>query len=118
MFAQVPTLPPLPEQVIVQSLPPWWMTLPPQVTGVIAIGFLAAVAVVLHPLMRAIGRRIEGRQSTPDPALRAEVDQLQARLHELEQVQHRVMELEERVDFAERLLAQRREPDRIDRGQS
>ena len=34
---------------------------------------------------------------------------------ELEALQHRVAELEERVDFAERLLAQQREADRLAR---
>lgn len=32
---------------------------------------------------------------------------------ELEQLRSRVLELEERVDFAERLLAREREPDRL-----
>ncbi len=124
MLLQVPTIPtpptpPVPPspQVIFQSLPPW-MTLPPAVTVLISLGFFAVCGVVLYPLMRAIGRRIEGKHLGTDPALRSELDQLQSRLHELEQVQHRVLELEERVDFAERLLAQRREPDRLERGHS
>ena len=32
-------------------------------------------------------------------------------------MQHRMMELEERVDFAERLLSQRREAERLPRGE-
>ncbi len=110
----VPPVPPTP-QVIFQSLPPW-MTLPPAVTVLISLGFFAVCGVVLYPLMRAIGRRIEGKSAAPDPGLRAELDQMAARLQELEQVQHRVLELEERLDFAERMLAQRRDPDRLERG--
>jgi len=121
----VPPAPPVPPAipdfqgpVIVSEFPnpAPWVTLPPQVTVIIALAFFAACAVVLYPLMRAIGRRIEGRGAV-DPALRAEVEQLQARLAEVEGLQHRVIELEERLDFAERLLAQRREPERLGRGE-
>ena len=105
---QVPTPPPLPEipEVATRVFLPPWMTLPPEVTALIALGFFAACAIVLYPLMKAIGRRLEGRSAGADPALRAEVGALQ----------HRVMELGERVDFAERLLSQRHEPQRLDRG--
>lgn len=41
---------------------------------------------------------------------------MEDRLAELEQVQGRVMELEERLDFAERLLAQHRDPARLPAG--
>lgn len=108
---------PFPDPVIVHDFPtpPPWVTLPPQVTVIISLAFLAACAVIFYPLMRAIGRRIEGR-GTMDPALRAEVEQLRARLGDIDSLQHRVMELEERLDFAERMLAQRREPERLGRG--
>lgn len=113
---QVPTPPPdIPEVATHVFLPPW-MTLPPQVTLLITLGFFAACAIVLYPLMRAIGRRLEGRSAGAEPALRAEVEQLRVRLSEVEALQHRVMELEERVDFAERLLSQRREPQRLEKG--
>ena len=95
---------------------PFWITLPPAVTALISLAFFAACAFVLYPLMRAIGRRIEGRSVGTDPTLRAEVEQLHSRLAEVDALQHRVMELEERVDFAERLLSQRREPERLERG--
>lgn len=112
---QVPTPPPVPEVATHVFLPPW-MTLPPQVTLLIALGFFAACAIVLYPLMKAIGRRLEGRSAGADTALRAEVEQLRSRLSEVEALPHRVMELEERVDFAERLLSQRREPQRLEKG--
>jgi hypothetical protein len=94
-------------------MPPPWVTLPPAVTLLVALGFFAACSLVLYPLVRAIARRLEGRPAGPDPALRSELDQLRHRLEDVEVLQGRVMELEERVDFAERLLAQRREPERL-----
>jgi hypothetical protein len=120
--APTPPSPPTPpEAVIVQAppmfpTPPPWVTLPPQVTLLIVLGFMAACAVVLYPLMRAIARRIERRGMTTDPSLRDEVDQLRHRVGEVESMHERVLELEERVDFAERLLAQRREPERLKGG--
>jgi Tfp pilus assembly protein PilO len=76
----------------------------PPVVLLIVIAALAATVIILWPIMRAFGRRLEGQAS--DPALRAEVEQLNARIHEVEALHHRIEELEERVDFTERLLAQ------------
>jgi hypothetical protein len=64
---------------------------------------LIATTVILWPIMRALGRRLEGR-GAPDQALRAELEQLQHRVGEVDSLQLRVSELEERLDFAERLL--------------
>ncbi len=122
MLLQTPTPAPAPPlapdpgiaQIQDMSVPPW-MTLPPQVTALIALAFIAGCTIVLWPLMRALARRLEGR-AAPNPALQAELEQLRGRVAELDQLQHRVAELEERVDFAERLLAERREPDRLPRG--
>lgn len=108
----VPDIPPIPPIPEIPIMPPW-MVLPPQVTAMIALGFFAACALVLFPLMRAIARRIEGKTQGADPALRGEVDELRARLGEVEALQLRVADLEERLDFAERMLAQRREADRL-----
>ena len=80
----------------------------------IAFLVMAACTIVLWPLVRALARRLEGRGSV-DAALRSDVEQMQHRLAELEALQTRVGELEERLDFAERLLAQSREPDRLQR---
>ena len=103
---------PLPDPVIVQA--PWvppWVTLPPEAIALIALGFLAACTIILAPLFRALARRIEG--GTTGAALRGELDQMQARLSEVEALQHRIIDLEERLDFAERLLAQGREVNRL-----
>lgn len=68
----------------------------------------AAVAVVvagivLYPLVRALARRLEGRRLDED--VRAELDNLHDRVEQLERVEVRVLELENRVEFSERLLA-------------
>jgi Tfp pilus assembly protein PilO len=86
----------------------------PPIVLLIVIAALTATVIILWPIMRAFGRRLEGRGAT-DPALRADVEQVHARLVEMDALQARISELEERVDFTERLLAQNREPDRLQR---
>ena len=76
----------------------------PPLVLMIVLAALTAGVIILWPLMRAFGRRLEGKAS--DPALRAEVEQLHARVSEMDALHHRVAELEERVDFTERLLSQ------------
>ena len=115
MLQQVPPIPPIPPvppfpspDVIFTPGPgfmPPWMVLPPPVIVLCVLGICAAAAFILHPLFRAIGRRIEGR--VVDPALQLEVEELRERVRDLESVHSRYAELEERLDFAERLLAQR-----------
>ena len=69
---------------------------------------LLATTIVLWPVMRALARRLEGK-GVADPALRAEVEQLHRRLGDMDTLQMRVGELEERLDFAERLLTRGQE---------
>jgi predicted Holliday junction resolvase-like endonuclease len=89
---------------------------PPTVL-LIVIAALTAAVIILWPLMRALGRRLEGK--TADPALRGEMEQLQQRLLEVDTLQQRVSELEERVDFTERLRAQAHDSQvRVIRGES
>lgn len=64
---------------------------------------IAAVIILRGPLGKALGERMAGRQSVAEAVREREA--LQA---ELEELRSRVGELEERVDFAERLLAQQR----------
>jgi Tfp pilus assembly protein PilO len=78
----------------------------------IVIAALTAVTIILWPIMRAFARRLEGKGNA-DSALRAEVDQLHSRLADMDSLQARVLELEERVDFTERLLAQAQQPARL-----
>jgi hypothetical protein len=64
----------------------------------------AAATIVLWPLARALARRLEGRPSLT-PALQQDLEDLHHRLADMDGLQQRVSELEERIDFAERLLA-------------
>ena len=115
MLMQEVPIPPVPDipQVIVQTGPSPFDMMPPQVIFLIVLAALAAATIVLYPLMRAIGRRIEGRGGME--SARSELEELRARVAQLEEGHPRLLELEERVDFAERLLAQR-EPDRLREG--
>ncbi|HWN19966.1 MAG TPA: hypothetical protein VNO19_13735 [Gemmatimonadales bacterium] len=84
---------------------------PPTVL-LIVIAALAAITIIMWPIMRAFGRRLEGKANS-DPALQAEVEHLHTRLAEMDSLQSRLIELEERVDFTERLLAQAQQPARL-----
>jgi hypothetical protein len=69
------------------------------------IGFVTAGIVVIRRFSPS-PHRLEGEE-------RRRLEDLQARVGELEELKHRMVELEERVDFSERLLtkpAERREP--------
>ena len=84
---------------------------PPTVL-LIVIAALTAITIILWPIMRAFGRRLEGK-AHPDAALRTEVEQLHASLAEVDALRQEVAELHERVDFAERLLAQPQQQARV-----
>jgi Tfp pilus assembly protein PilO len=77
----------------------------PPVALLIVIAALTATVIILWPVMRALARRLEGKGGV-EPALRADLEQMHLRLGEVDHLQQRVAELEERVDFTERLLAQ------------
>jgi hypothetical protein len=86
---------------------------PFETIALVAVVF--AVVKVFGPVGAAIGDRLRGgrRQSEQDHALVEEVDTLRERVGQLEEMQRRMLELEERVDFAERLLAQPERPARV-----
>ncbi len=76
----------------------------------IVLFFSVGAAIILRgPLGKAFARRIEGKAGT-DPAMAQRIEELEHRLAELAQDRVRVGELEERLDFAERLLAAPAEP--------
>jgi uncharacterized protein involved in exopolysaccharide biosynthesis len=77
----------------------------PPVFVLIVVAALIAMTIILRPIMRAFARRLEGKGNV-DSALHAEVEQLHTRLADMDSLHTRVLELEERVDFTERLLAQ------------
>ena len=68
----------------------------------------AVVALSFSPVGRALADRLRGHSAAPmrDPAL----------LEELDQLRQEVAELHERVDFTERLLAQKREAGQLGGG--
>jgi hypothetical protein len=76
---------------------------------ILGVGTLLGKVVV--PIARAYARRLEAGAA---PAA-GDLAELQERVAELERRDARVLELEERLDFAERLLAQQRdrEPGRL-----
>jgi Tfp pilus assembly protein PilO len=103
MLLQIPVPPPPPQGPPFDPNLIWMSDFGPQALVWIVLLSLLATTVILWPIMRALARRIESKAG-PDPALRAELEQLQLRVSDLESVQLRVSELEERLDFAERLL--------------
>jgi len=76
---------------------------------VLIFGGGALVAISFSPVGRAWADRIRGRSAEPvqDPAV----------YEELEHLRQEMSELQERVDFAERLLAQKREAAQLEGGQ-
>jgi hypothetical protein len=80
--------------------------------GILAITFIfgggTAFLLAMSPIGRAIAERIRAHGAVPmqDPELLAEVDALR----------RDVSELQERVDFTERLLAQSQERQQVGRG--
>ena len=106
LLLQTEVIAPLP------PLPPWALMNPAALTLTASI-FFAVVFMLTLPLVKAIARRIEGKNIGTDPAVIAELEDLRSRMAELEQNHSRVHELEERIDFTERLLAQQREQSRL-----
>jgi Tfp pilus assembly protein PilO len=86
---------------------------PGSILFIILVSVVAAT-IILWPIVRALARRLEGK-GTVDAGLKADVEHLHQRLGEVDALQARLGELEERVDFTERLLAKNREPDRLER---
>ncbi|HXG43589.1 MAG TPA: hypothetical protein VNJ71_02410 [Gemmatimonadales bacterium] len=78
----------------------------------VAIASAGAVAYLLISLAAVLARRLQGRPGSAAPE--AEVAELRARLEEQDQFRLRLLELEERVDFVERLLAQQRDAQRLE----
>jgi hypothetical protein len=73
---------------------------------ILLFGGGTVILLAFSPIGRAIAERIRSSSRAPavveDPAVREEIDQLR----------HELSELHERVDFAERMLAQRADTER------
>jgi len=80
----------------------------------LAVGF-ASLGVTFGPLGHAIARWLDSRGGRSSGGnIRVAVERLENRLAELEGVEHRLLEVEERLDFTERMLAAGRTPTRLD----
>ncbi len=83
----------------------------------VVLAAMGIVAGLLGMVVRTVGRFLEQRpQAARDPQVRgllSEVEALRAQLSEQEDLRRRVEELEERVDFTERMLAKRPEQSRL-----
>lgn len=78
-------------------------------------GGLTCLLLSISPIGRAVAERIRHKGPSPDAsALRTELaEHREALEQELDGVRRELGELAERLDFAERLLAKQREPDRL-----
>lgn len=85
------------------------------ITGIFTTGlfFWGIVKVAQSQVGTAFARRIQGVHGGADPELLAEVRYVHEQLDSLRQ---ELMETQERLDFAERLLAQVRTPDKLPHG--
>ncbi len=90
------------------------MTPPGELAMFLAIG-AAAVGLLFGPVGSALARRIVGRPE-PNDAL-AEIEEIRTRVtDEADDLRNRLAEVEERLDFAERLLAHGRQTDQLPDG--
>lgn len=73
------------------------------------------VALAMSPIGRAIAAKIQHSGSAAEPSedLRRALDSNQAVLEEVEGLRRDMLELQERVDFTERMLAKQREEPRL-----
>jgi hypothetical protein len=84
---------------------------------IVIVGILVLVGRVVRYIGPAIARRLGGDIDGGRRAdlLHADVDELKARLAELEHDRDRLSELEERLDFTERMLAKPADAARMER---
>ena len=87
------------------------MTEAGEFASMLALG-AGLLGATLGPIGQAWGRRIEAKIAGSGP----QSEELSQRVADLEACAQRVAELEERVDFAERMLTQQREADQLPAG--
>lgn len=90
----------------------------PEEVAILAFTGILAGTVVLTQIIRTIGRLVERKgagtaQAEEVAAVRSELEALRS---SVDAMRHQVGEVEERIDFAERLLARERQPDRLPQG--
>ena len=80
----------------------------------VLIGVVIVAVKVLGPIARAWARKIEGKVG--DPQILSDLEQMRDQLGEVDHLRQRVGELEERLEFTERLLTERRDQELLKRG--
>jgi hypothetical protein len=93
------------------------------VTGIDLVGMIVFMgsltgiaAIVARAVVRYQDRQLRGRGDTQDPAVRGELEDLRAQLAEQQDLRQRLLELEERVDFTERMLTRQGEQGKLAKG--
>jgi hypothetical protein len=76
-------------------------------------GLTGIVAIIARAVLRYQDRHLSGPRTGLDPSVRAELEDVRAQLADQHELRQRLSELEERVDFAERMLSQQRERGRL-----
>ena len=84
--------------------------------AILIFGGGTVAVLAFSPLGRALANRIQGGARPDDEQLRRVAESNEATLEELEQVRRDLTELQERMDFAERLLARQRETGKLPDG--
>ena len=82
----------------------------------IALGAAGGLVYLMVALGGVLVKRLENRPGSETVALRAELEELRARMDEADHTRARIAELEERLDFTERLLVQQRDASRLPAG--
>lgn len=86
---------------------------PEAVMYFIPLGGMALSALFLVGVYKLTNRWLDGRQRRAVGAGAEELDRLRDAVADVPDLRARVAELEERLDFAERLLARGNDPDRL-----
>lgn len=87
------------------------------VAMIVFMGSLTGMAAIIgRAVVRYQDRKLRASGETLEPAIRAELEDMRAQLAEQQDLRQRLLELEERMDFAERLLSQQREQGKLARG--
>lgn len=95
---------PLPPPDIPPEVVAWLQRIPPELAVLIPLAAILVGGGLLFLVVRAVARRIEGGAGIR--ALREEVEVLRERVAELESAPLHLAELEERIEFNERMLVQ------------
>lgn len=107
-------------EVVVQAPPPppefaqIFSSGPPLAEVIMTVVAIAAALIaaifILGPVARAFARRVEGR--VPD-ALQDELEHMKGKVLDMDDLRARLAEVEERLDFTERILAQQPPPGQL-----